>query len=278
MQRAMVEQLGEFLDVLCLADEPVGVYYSDHIPESHIMPKEIEPPTVERERKGEIDWKQVFANFSCVIGAVWRARKKKVAACFSATRPGCPGGSFYLGFHKPQTEAIIGYVSSGVEGWTEGERYCESPEALRKIFAYTDPAPAEKSYVVIKPLSLFTAAEKPLVVTFFTRPEPLCGLHQLATFVTNDPEVVMSPWSAACGAFTAWPLHYQSKGLHKAVLGGWDPSARKFFPADELLFSVPCTMFELMLLRYRESFLLTPTWQQVAKKAGRSQRRWSLEG
>jgi hypothetical protein len=37
--------------------------------------------------------------------------------------------------------------------------------------------------------------EQPLLVTIFTRPESLCGLHQLVTFVTNDPEVVASPWS-----------------------------------------------------------------------------------
>lgn len=275
MQRAILDQMAEFLEVLCLAEEPVGVHYPDVPPEPNIMAGEIEPLSVAREKKGEIDWDRVFANFSCAVGAVWRARKKKAAACISASRPGCPGASFYLGFHKPQTEAIIAYVSSGAEGRTEGERYCESPSALRRIFNYTDPAPAAGKYVVIKPLSLFGEDEEPLVVTFFTRPEPLCGLHQLATFVTNDPEVVMSPWGAGCGAFTAWPLHYQRKGLTKAVLGGWDPSARRFFPVDELLFSVPFSLFEQMLLRYRQSFLLTPTWQQVAKKAGRSQRTWS---
>jgi hypothetical protein len=29
-------------------------------------------------------------------------------------------------------------------------------------------------------------------------PETLCGLHQLAAFVTHDPDVVASPWGAAC--------------------------------------------------------------------------------
>jgi len=46
---------------------------------------------------------------------------------------------------------------------------------------------------VIKPVSSFSDAETPELVSFFCRPETLCGLHQLAFFVTNDPEVVVCP-------------------------------------------------------------------------------------
>ena len=73
----------------------------------------------------------------------------------------------------------------------------------------------------------------------------------------------MSPWAAACGSIAAWPLHYLSRGAMKAVLGGWDPSARKFFRPYELSFTVPMSMFLSMLERYRESFLMTDTWQTV---------------
>ena len=45
---------------------------------------------------------------------------------------------------------------------------------------------------------------------------------------------------------TAWPFHYLAKGLNKAVLGGWDPSARKYFKTDELTFTVPPKMFSEM--------------------------------
>jgi len=84
---------------------------------------------------------------------------------------------------------------------------------------------------------------------FFTRPESVSGLHQLAAFVTNDPEVVVSPWGAGCGSIVVWPLHYLSKGQNKAVIGGWDPSARKFFKTDELSFTVSFPMFKDMLNR-----------------------------
>mgnify|MGYP000620966560 CR=1 FL=1 len=100
---------------------------------------------------------------------------------------------------------------------------------------------------MVKPLDLFTDEEVPEVVAFFARPESLAGLHQLAAFVTNDPEVVASPWSAACGGLGAWPLKFLSEGKTRAVIGGWDPSARKFFKTDELSFTVPYNSISYLL-------------------------------
>jgi hypothetical protein len=275
MHVIVAQEMPKFLETLGLSEEPLGLFHTDVKPGECLMPPDMEPPTPERELRGEIDWQAVFASFSCVIRLIWRARKQKTAACFSALQPGCPGGSFFLGFHKPQTETILKYVTTGIPGWSAGEKYCESPEALRTIFSYLDPCPTPAKYCVIKPLSLFSSNEDPELVLFFSRPEPLCGLHQLATFVTNDPEVVMSPWSASCGSLVAWPFHYLRRGLNKAVLGGWDPSARKYVPPDELSFTVPFTMFVAMLERYHDSFLTTDTWSTVVKKANRSARVWT---
>ena len=63
-------------------------------------------------------------------------------------------------------------------------------------------------------------------------------------------------------------------GENKAVLGGWDPSARKFFKTDELTFTVPYEMFCQMLGRFEQSFLTTRTWTTVQKKIARSKRTW----
>jgi hypothetical protein len=175
---------------------------------------------------------------------------------------------------KPQTETIIHYISSGIPDRMEGELYCESPEELRRIFDYIDPIPAPKGFCIVKPLSLFGANEDPQLVAFSARPETLCGLHQLAAFVTNDPEVVASPWGAACTNLISWPRRYLAKGENKAVVGGWDPSARKFFKPDELSFTVPYGMFCQMLERFKESFLRTKTWTTVQKKITRSKRTW----
>ncbi len=271
LEPGKVKQLTE---ILGLGEDPFGVYYTDTEPEQGFAPRPAELPNREKEAAGEVDWASVSGNFSCVIGHLWRARKKKTAAYFAPARFGCLGGAFALGFIKPQCESVINYVSSGVPGRMEGENYIESPEALRGIFDRLDPRPAPAEWCVFKPLSLFRPGEEPEAVIFFARPEVLAGLHQLAAFVTNDPEVVTSPWGAGCYNITAWPFHYAARGLDKAVLGGWDPSARKYYKTDELTLAVPLRMFEKMVSRWRESFLSQETWQICRKKIARSARVW----
>ncbi len=267
--------LSEFLNILGLNEEPVGVFYTDDKPADGSAPKAMPLPTREKETENGIDWQATFAQFSCVMGHVLQARKLKKTAYFSAEQFGCPGCAFWLGFMKPQSETIIHYVSTGFPGQMEGELYCDSPDALRRIQTDIDPEPASGTFCVVKPLSLFTGNEKPDHVVFFARPETLCGLHQLATFVTNDPEVVASPWGAACTNMITWPYKYQARGENRAVLGGWDPSARKFFGTDELTFTVPYDMFTQMYERFPESFLKTKTWSTVQKKIKRSNNAWA---
>ncbi len=274
MDKEIVNSLPEFIDTLGMTEEPMGIYFDDNEPTDGFSPKDCDLPTAEKEEKNEIDWQNVFGQFSCIIGNIWKARKKNKPAYFSAEKFGCPGGAFWSGFLKPQTQTIIKYVSSGVPGHMEGEHYCDSPENLQKMFEYVDPVPAKKKYCIFKSLSTFEETEEPELVTFFVRPEVLSGLHQLAAFVTNDPEVVVSPWGAACGNLVAWPLHYHAKGDYKAVLGGWDPSARKFMKTDELTFTVPYKMYKEMIDRYKESFLSGKVWGNVKKKIERSKKAW----
>ena len=275
MDTRILQLLPDFLKVLELDEEPMGLFYTDDKPVEGFSPKEVALPTRDRELKNEIDWQEVFGKFSCAIGHIWRARKKKGIAWFSANQFGCPGAAFWLGFNKPQTEMIINYVSTGIPNYMEGERYCESSDAVRKIFEFVDPRPAPKKYCVVKPLSLFERNENLELVIFFSRPESLCGLHQLTAFVTNDPEAVVSPWSAGCGGLAAWPLHYLNSGKSKAVIGGWDPSARKYYKNDELSFTVPFQMFSEMLNHYGDSFLKRKAWQTVQKKINRSKKVWN---
>lgn len=269
------KDLNEFLENLGLKEEPVGIFYTDEQPIDALSPKSMPLPTRQKEIDNNIDWQETFGNFSCVMSHVLRARKLNKTAYFSAEQFGCPGCAFWLGFMKPQTETIIHYVSSGVPGQMEGELYCDSPDALRTIMNEIDPEPASGQYCVMKPLSLFTENEEPQQVVFFARPETLCGLHQLASFVTNNPEVVASPWGAACTNMVTWPYKYQQRGEQRAVLGGWDPSARKFFGTDELTFTVPYDMFTQMCERFSESFLMTKTWSTVQKKISRSNKTWT---
>ena len=271
------QQVSGFLETLGLDEEPLGMFYTDQQPEKGFSPKAGLLPSAEAEARGAVDWGALFTDFSCVIGNIWRARKQKTAAFFSREQFGCLGGAFYLGYLKPQLNFIAHYVSSGIPNQVEGEHYLESAEVTRNFFESLDPRLAPARFCVFKPLSQFVEPERPELVVFFGRGETLCGLNQLATFVTNDFEAVQSPFGAGCSNIVTWPLRYLSQGKLKAVLGGWDPSDRKFFKPDELSFSVPWEMFRRMAERWPESFLTTKTWAIVQKKIARSQRVWGEE-
>ncbi len=271
----MLDSLQVFLEALGLSEEPMGMFYTDVEPEAGYAPKEAPSPSLEKEQRGKIDWDGLWGGFSCVMGQIWLARKKHTAAYFEASRFGCVGGSFYLGFHKPQLDFIAHYVSTGVPGTpVQGERYLCSPEVARRFFAEIDPRKAPARFCVFKPISHFKEGETPEVVTFFARAEVMSGLCVLATFVTDDFEAVASPFGAGCSYLVTWPLRYLAQGRLRAVLAGWDPSDRKYLKTDELTFSLPYEMYVRFLERWKESFLAGGTWEGVRKKIARSRQAW----
>lgn len=271
----MNEQLPELLEALGLSEEPYGIFYTDIEPTEGYAPAAGQPLSLELERQGKVDFQELFKNFSCVLSKLWLARRKKAAAYFEAERYGCPGGSFYLGFHQPQLDFIMRYVSTGIPGTpVHGERYLSSPEVASRFFKDIDARPAPARFCVFKPVSRFSAGERPELVTFFARGEVLVGLCNLAAFVTDDFEVVATPFGAGCSFMVTWPLYYLAQGKARAVLGCGDPSARKFMKADEMTFTVPYVLYEAFLTRWRESFLQTDTWNVVKKKIVRSKEAW----
>ena len=166
-------EIQAFCDILGLTEEPLGLHYTPLAPQEGFSPQAAILPTAEMEAAGEVDWEATFANFSCVIGMLWRARKLGKPAYFDQARFGCLGGAFYLGFLKPQLEFITHYVSTGQPGIMEGECYLDSPETVRRFFETLDPRPAPEQFCVFKQLSKFTPDEKPEVVIFFGRAETI---------------------------------------------------------------------------------------------------------
>jgi len=266
--------LDGFLEVLGLDEAPMGVFYSDREPEGGVSPKPQIPVSRQAEEKGEVDWMAVMGNFSCVLGNVWRARKKRVAACFDRERFGCVGGAFYLGFLKPYLHMHPPFISTGIPGIFPGERYAPTPEVAAAFFDTIDPLPAPKRWCVIQPLDRFAEGESPEVVAFFGRPEVMSGLCYLAYFVTEDIDVVKTPFGPGCSGLVTWPLKHLKQGREWAVLGGLDPSCRKFLKADEVTFAVPYSLYGKMLSRWQESFLAGDTWRTVRKKIERSRKAW----
>ena len=274
--QSILEKTQVFLEHLGLNEEPFGVYYDDTIPEKAFGPKPGPRISRELEEQGQIDMQAVFNTFSCVIGNIWLARKKRCAAYISSEAYGCPGGVFYCSMMKPNLRFIEHYVTTGFEGTPiQGERYLPSPEAMRTFLDKVNPRKAPGKYCIFKPLSLFADSQEPEFVIFFARPEVLTGLFTQTTFTTGDVDSVASPFGAGCTNILAWPLFYREQGMEKAVLGGFDPSARKYMKTDELTFTVPLSLYRKMLEALPESmFNIGNNWDVVRKKVDRSAKAW----
>ncbi|MDO9069652.1 MAG: DUF169 domain-containing protein, partial [Deltaproteobacteria bacterium] len=64
----------------------------------------------------------------------------------------------------------------------------------RRFFTDIRPRPAPARFCVFKPISHFSTSERPELVTFFARGEVMTGLCNLAAFVTDDFEIVATPF------------------------------------------------------------------------------------
>lgn len=274
--QSILDDTAVFMKHLGLGEEPFGVYYSDTKPENAFGPQKGTPISRELEEKGDLDMREVMKCFSCVIGNIWLARKKHGAAFISSEEYGCPGGVYYCSMLKPHLRFIEHYVSTGFEGTPlQGERYMPNPDAMREFMLRVNPRPTKAKYCIFKPLSLFSEDEKPEFIIFFARPEVLSGLFTHTIFTTGDMECVASPFGAGCTNIVSWPLYYKEKGEEKAIIGGFDPSARKFLKVDELTFTVPLGLYEKMLAALPESVFTHETdWKNVRKKVDRSAKAW----
>ena len=67
MKDNVMKKLPEFLTVLGLDEEPMGIFYTDEEPAEGFSPKPNDLPTRQKEMENEIDWQKVFGQFSCVV-------------------------------------------------------------------------------------------------------------------------------------------------------------------------------------------------------------------
>ena len=233
-------------------EEPLAIAYEENAPENSLMPSP-------------------GAGHACIINYLRLARTKKACTTFSAKEKGCMGGWVYLGYTLPAPERIVHFVTTGWQGG-EGERYLPSPDSMRRFLQDIDIQPAPAPFCTAKPLLQWET--EPLLVTFSCRAEELAGLSMLAGFALDDHHAVAMPFGSGCANIFAWPLHYQRKGLKRAVIGGADPSCRPFMGVDELSFTVTFDVFCAMAKAAPHSFLTGKTWAGVRKKIEKSKKAW----
>ena len=135
------KEYGKFFERLGLKEHPLGVFYSDEEPGNGIQPKE----------KGH----------ACMIGLLNRARHHGETVYFDENHLGCEGGAYYLGFRSIPRPKIEYFLSCGIPGEMEGERYIKTPEIAREYFASTKPRKAPARYAIFKPLDKLALRKNP---------------------------------------------------------------------------------------------------------------------
>jgi uncharacterized protein (DUF169 family) len=201
----------------------------------------------------------------CVIGALVKVRQGQ-SLTFNADSTGCFGGKRYLGFSDKLSPNFEYFLSCGLPGKVEGERYKKSPELVRELLERWPKFKAPARYIVFKRWDKLESSDIPEVVIFFVRPEVLSGLYTLANFDSADPNAVMTPMGSGCSAIVQNPYLEKDSDSPRAIIGMFDPSARPFVATDELTFSVPWNKFMTMVQNIEESFLITRTWKTLQKR------------
>jgi hypothetical protein len=227
------------------ADLPIASYYTDQEGRGEL----VRPPRGHR----------------CVICELSRVRDG-ASLCFNADAVGCGGGKRYLGFAQELRPNFEYFLSCGIPGEMEGERYKKSTELVKENLKHQPPFEAPGRYIVFKPWDSLAEGDEPAVVVFFAPSDVLSGLFTLANFDEADPYGVMAPFGAGCASIVNYPYRELRSERPRAILGMFDVSARPCVPPGVLTFAVPWPKFVRMVDNVGESFLITESWSKVRKR------------
>ena len=205
----------------------------------------------------------------CFIGDLAAVRRGTPLA-FEASAVSCGGGKRYLGFEQDLRPDFEYFLSYGIPGELEGERYKKSPELVAEAMKHQPPFEAPARYLVAKRWDALEVGDEPFVVVFFAPPDVLSGLFTLANFDEAEADGVRAPFGAGCSSIIYSPLQELRSTNPKAILGMFDVSARPNVGPDILTFAVPWPKFLRMANNMDESFLITESWGKVRTRLRRS--------
>jgi len=220
------------------------------------------------DQEGRAEAAKPPAGHQCFIGALAKVRKGQ-SLCFDAKSIGCFGGKRYLGFSKRVMPNFEYFLSSGIPGTVEGERYKKSPEMVKQAMKILPQFAAPGRYIVFKRWDMLEESDEPAVVIFFAKADVLSGLFTLANYDEVEENGVITPFGAGCSTIVMYPYLERDADRPRAVLGMFDVSARPFVPKEMLTLAVPMKKFTRMVENMEESFLITPSWDKVRKRIAR---------
>lgn len=201
----------------------------------------------------------------CFVDDLAAIRRGK-ALSFDTKSIACFGGKRYLGFSQNLMPGFEYFLSCGIPGKLEGERYKKSPELVKALLESVPAFAAPAKYIVFKRWDLLEETDEPQVVVFFAPPDVLSGLFTLANFDDPTNEAVFCPMAAGCGTIVQYPLKECKADRQRSVLGMFDVSARPGVDPATLTFSIPMRKFEGIVADMDESFLITASWGKIQSR------------
>lgn len=200
--------------------------------------------------------------FICDLNPV-RAGKTRI---FDSEALRCAGARRYLGFDTRLRPGFAHFLSCGIPGEVEGERYKRSPELVERYLESQPAFEAAGRTIVFKRWDTLEEEDSPQIVVFFATPDVLAGLFTLANFDAVDPQAVITPFGSGCASIIYHPYGELQSERPRAVLGMFDVSARPCVEPGVLSFAVPWTKFRVMVDQMEESFLITDSWRKVRQR------------
>lgn len=200
----------------------------------------------------------------CLIAQLNRVRKGE-SLCFTSDSISCIGGKRYLGFSDTFRPRFEQFLSHGEEGEV-CERYKSSPELVTKLLEQIPPIIPEGDHIIFKRWDKLTKEDTPTAVFFFATADVISGLFTLASYDSASQDAVISPFGAGCTSIIYHPYREEIQGTGRAVIGMFDPSARKCTKKDIISFAVPISKFMKMIDQMEESFLITDTWSKIQQR------------
>lgn len=237
------------------AELPITFFYSDSSDLKAIRPA-VKPPE----------------GHHCVISDIARVRRGRPLA-FDADSFGCGGAQRYFGFTSALMPDFEYFLSNGIPGKMEGERYKKSPDLVREAIANMPVFEAPGRYAVFKRWDALDEPDQPEVVIFFGLPDVLSGVFTLFSFDEAQPDRVICPFAAGCASIVQYPYLEKDSHIQRAVLGMLDVSARPCVSMNVLSFAVPMRRFERMIDNMEESFLITGSWAKVRRRIAAAQKK-----
>ena len=201
----------------------------------------------------------------CIICDLASVREGMTRA-FDASTINCGGARRYLGFETELRPNFAHFLSCGIPGEMEGERYKRSPELVERYLESQPAFEAPGRTIVFKRWDDLDEKDAPDVVIFFAPADVLSGLFTLASFAEVDPQAVIAPFGSGCSSIVYHPYRELRSEHPRAVLGMFDVSARPCVPPDALSFAVPWPKFTDMVDQMEGSFLITPSWHKVRSR------------